>query len=88
MVNLQTRTQMTSKQVNFNTVYNDYGDTLPDKSTFFNDPKNEVSRVMLRYRYKVDSDCRAFKRFTDEYAEFVAALKASKKPSENTNEAK
>ncbi|AKY02271.1 hypothetical protein AEO54_317 [Vibrio phage vB_VorS-PVo5] len=70
---------MTTKQVNFYTVYNDFGDTLPDKSTFFNDPRNEVSRVMLRYRYWVDSDCRAFKLFREEYAKFVAELKAKTK---------
>ncbi|AUG85030.1 hypothetical protein FDJ19_gp023 [Vibrio phage Ceto] len=79
---------MTTKQVNFNTVYNDFGDTLPDKSAFFNDPRNEVSRVMLRYRYKVDSDCRAFTLFRKEYADFVAKLKVSKTPSEKQDEAK
>ncbi|AFB83999.1 hypothetical protein VPT02_158 [Vibrio phage VPT02] len=77
---------MTTKKVNFNTVYNDFGDTLPDKSTFFNASNNEVSRVMLRYRYKVDSDCRAFKLFQKEYAEFVASLKAAK--TEPTKEKK
>lgn len=66
-------------KINFYTVYNDFGDTLPGKSEFFNDPRNEVTRVMLRYRYKVDSDCRAYKLFKKEYAEFVATLKKEKK---------
>lgn len=66
-------------KINFYTVYNDFGDTLPGKSEFFNDQRNEVTRVMLRYRYKVDSDCRAYKLFKKEYAEFVATLKKEKK---------
>lgn len=66
-------------KVNFNTVYNDFGAELPGKSEFFNDSRNEVSRVMLRYRYKVDSDYRAYKLFKAEYAEFVAGLKKSVK---------
>lgn len=70
------------KKVNFNTVYNDFGDTLPSKSEFFNDPRNEVTRVMLRHHYGISNDWRAFKRFQIDYAKFVAELKAkaSKKP--------
>lgn len=66
-------------KVNFYTVYNDFGEELPGKSEFFNNSKNEVTRVMLRYRYKVDSDSRAYRRFKEEYAEFVANLKKSAK---------
>ncbi len=80
------------KKVNFNTVYNDFGAKLPGKSEFFADPRNEVSRVMLRYRYKVDSDFRAYRRFEAEYNEFVSKLMASKKvkptPTEKQDEAK
>lgn len=71
-------------KVNFNTVYNDFGDTLPGKSEFFNDTRNEVTRVMLRYRYKVDSDTRAFNLFKEEYAKFVATLKKPKVSKDET----
>lgn len=71
-------------KINFNTVYNDFGDTLPGKSEFFNDTRNEVTRVILRYRYKVDSDCRAYLLFKDEYAEFLKGLKKPKVDKDET----
>ncbi|BBL19324.1 hypothetical protein KIT04_155 [Vibrio phage KIT04] len=70
------------KKVNFNTVYNDFGDELPGKIEFFADPRNEVSRVMLRRQFGGGTDLRAFQRFSRAYAKFVAELKASKAPKE------
>lgn len=65
-------------KINFLTVHNDFGDTLPSKSDFFANPDNEVTRRNLRYYYggKGATDLRRFKWFCKEYELFVSKLKA------------
>lgn len=68
-----------SKKINFYLVYNDYGDTLPTKGTFYNDEKNEISRLQLRREYNTVSDYLAFKRFREDYYKFVKQMKEEAK---------
>lgn len=63
--------------INLNKVYNDFGDTLPEASVFFNSQKNEITRKILCKEYKTESAYKAFSLFSVDYAEFVAKLKAS-----------
>lgn len=67
-------------KINLYKVYNDFGDTLPSKGEFFNNPNNEVTRAMLKryYKYKGVTDLRRFLWFKEEYDEFVKGLKKAK----------
>lgn len=62
-------------KINLYNIQKIFGDSLPDKSTFFNTVGHEVTRVMLRYMYKCDSDQRAYLRFKEDFDKFVVANK-------------
>lgn len=69
-----------SKNINFHLVFNDYGHNLPEKSVFFNDEKNEITRLQLRREYRTVSDFLAFKRFKRDYHKFLETqIKTNKK---------
>lgn len=66
-------------KINFATVYNDFGGFLPEnRDEFFNNPKNEVSREMVKSHYNVRSGARAYAALQKDYAVFVASLKKGK----------
>ncbi|AJF40907.1 hypothetical protein [Vibrio phage JSF12] len=61
--------------INFNKVYNDFGQNLPASHTdFFSNPKNELTRKDLERRYKTLNNALNYSRFRAEYEEFLTKL--------------
>ena len=73
-------------KINFAKVYNDFGKQLPETmDEFLQNSENEVTREMIRDRYRINSRTRGYKAFCDEYYAYVATLTTTK---EKKDEAK